>query len=397
MSYSAEPFYRFRLGASLIRRSCALSFSFLLLILPLAILAVVLFIVTSNAEPMSVVWGEFLQQVKEGSSFQSQLLLLLVMIVLGVIFLWVNSRAYIRLGLQGIEGYVPKWTGSGLTGVTTGHWQIRWGEIRAVSLVPSKCKGKLAQRISLYRLVIETDVGVIRLSPFFWVLCNGLDHRLTWRQALSSANGDAVDLIENSPLLSALRERGIKFLSESDSGAEQLLGAPLGFDLTKHRGMKAQLVIIAFVGLYILMDGLFLGNFKALEPLPVWPFLATALGSLSLVFMLTRGVPIAERAIVGLLTATLLTSAVYPGLLRVNAITAESQRIAYVAVGLGKFEAKKEGLPALDLSDIQIKEYWKQYPPGAEHSFLMQRGIAGFYQVNLNELYAESRDFYRNQ
>jgi hypothetical protein len=131
--------------------------------------------------------------------------------------------------------------------------------------------------------------------------------------------------------------------------------------------------------------------------LPSLPFVAvTGAGALA-VMMLGRGAPRAERLVLGVLTVAALTAAVHPALLRVNALTATPQEVAYVATGAGRFEARDAGLPALDLSNEDVNEYWAQYPIGAEHPFTLLRGAGMFYQLDLAPLYARTRSFYAAQ
>ena len=42
-------------------------------------------------------------------------------------------------------------------------------------------------------------------------------------------------------------------------------------------------------------------------------------------------------------------------------------------------------------------EYWEQFTPGDTKSFELRFGGLGFYQINMNAIYAEQRAFYNAQ
>lgn len=385
----------FRLGTSLLRRSQAIWFTAILIGLSLAALGTMtLLTVTPHGESVHArdMWEGFLHRLDKDPRLKWHIWLFASVVPLALLSLWAQRVAYIRLSAQGIEGYVPKWTGIGIRGLSTGHWQVLWESIRSARLSPGKQVAQLVPQLAGYRLVIDTDRGQIRLSPFFWVLRNGPDHRLTLRQTLLSKNSEAAELIKSARLIQAMRERGITFAAGADAVAAA--NGSTGYDIRKHRGLVMQLVLFFGAGLYALIDGLFIGSFKPLEPLPVAPFVLTAAAGLAFVAVLGREAPIGERVVVGLLTVVALTSAVYPGLLRFNAITAEPRMITYKAVALGRFEPANEELPPVDLSDLKVHEYWAQYPAGTEHEFRLLRGAGGFYQIDLGALYARTRDFY---
>lgn len=75
----------------------------------------------------------------------------------------------------------------------------------------------------------------------------------------------------------------------------------------------------------------------------------------------------------------------------------QAHTVAYVATGAGRFEARDAGLPALDLSNEKVDEYWAEYPMGAEHPFTLLRGAGMFYQLDLTPFYARTRAFYAAQ
>jgi hypothetical protein len=311
----------------------------------------------------------------------------------GIVSIASQRQAYLQITSLGLEGNISKWTGLGLSRQTTGRWLVPWAAIRAVRLVHGRHARQPAQRLRGYRLVLDTDRGETWLAPFSWVNRQGRDHRLGLKEAFVFARFDPEAVLERAPLMGALRARGL--VAESRSETWSLASA--GFDLTGHRGLVIQLVLFFAAGFYAVFDTFVFAQYRPLEALPSLPFVAvTGAGALA-VMMLGRGAPRAERLVLGVLTVAALTAAVHPALLRVNALTATPQEVAYVATGAGRFEARDAGLPALDLSNEDVNEYWAQYPIGAEHPFTLLRGAGMFYQLDLAPLYARTRSFYAAQ
>lgn len=387
---------QFRRGTSAVNARQTLWYSGLLLLIPLVVVAALLLNLASQDGPMSAadLWQALLRQFDKDPRLKSHAWAFAIALPIAVIPIWLHRLSFLRLGPHGIEGYLPKGTVLGMHGLTTGHWRVLWDAIRSVQLIPARPMPQLPMRLAAYRLVIETDRGPIRLSPYFWILRNGPDHRMTLRRLLSAKATDADRMIETAPLIEALRARGIEI-----AGPETATGpsAPAGFDMSKHRGLVIQLVAFFAIGLYALIDGLFINAYRPLEPMPMAPYGAAAAIAIVLVAILGRGAPIVERGVVGALTIAVTIAAVHPALLRINALTAEPRVVAYESVAIGRFEPPTPDLPEIDLGDLQIGEYWARYPAGAEHEFHLLRGAAGFYQLDLDPLYARTRDFYRQQ
>ena len=386
----------FRIGSSLLCRSQAHWLNFFTVGLPLAIAAVVVFLtMTPHAETLHAhdVWKKLLLQMDKDPQMKWHLALFAVIVPLAIAATWMQRLAYIRFTAHGMEGYIPRWTGLGRRNLTTGHWQVLWGSIRSARVEPGKQMPQLMHQLAGYRLVLETDRAQIRLSPFFWIMRNGPDHRLTLRQMLNVKKTQAADLVLRAPLIQSLQQRGIDFVE----GAGAAAAGPVGFDLAKHRGLLIELVLFFCAGLYALVDGLLIASFKPLEALPLLPFIVAAVVALVMVSILGCGAPAVERAAVGMLTVAALTAAVYPGLLRVNALSAEPQSVTYKAVATGRFEPVDRELPAVNLTGLHLDEYWAQYPPGTEHEFHLLRGAGGFYQLNLRPFYAQTQDFYKRR
>ena len=365
--------------------------------LPLLLLLVAVLVLAAMSDQSDqlgeVVATAFKSMDKDGS-LNWLLVMLAVLLPVAVILQLLQRTCYLSLNAAGIEGRLPWWTGMGIAGLTTGEWKVRWDSIRSVRLLAGKLggrgRGKPVLAIRAYRLLIETDREQIRISPFPWKLPGGPDHRLSFGEMFPARRFDVAKAIERAPLVQALRARGVEFSAEAPESENK----PAGYDLAKHPGMIAQLVILFAVGLYAFVDGFFIKSFMALEPLPIAPFLIAAVAGAAIAFVLGSGAPLRERWVVACLLAAALGFAVYPGLLRFNAMSAEPQEVPYLAVGPGVFEPVMPRFPDIDLRKLKVAEYWSEYPEGSEYEFELIRGAGDFWQVDLRPVYKQTRDFY---
>lgn len=399
---------RLRYGVSLLRRRQTILLMFVLLGVPLALLVALVTILGLPAEEPATLSARLLEALRVAMADDPSLVFLMWLMppaaVATAVALLVQRTAWLRIGPGGIEGYLPRFVGFGLTGQTIGRWQVSPDRIRAARLRGhhggSGGRGRLerrlakAQRLRTSRLEIDTDRGIIRLSPFPWYRPGGPDHRLGVRELSALSGADPASLIERAPLLESLRAQGITIESAREDADEV---APPGFDLARDRGMVVQLVLLFAAGLYALVDTFFLLQYTPLAPMPGAPFALMLMVVIPLTFWLGRRAPLAERVAVSALTVAALAVAVYPGLLRLNAATAEPQVVEYVPTTPGRFRATTGEYPDIDLSDQSLSEYWAQRGPGESHPFTLLRGAAGFWQLDLAPLYERTRDYYRTR
>lgn len=405
MDPAGQP-VRLRYGVSLLRRRQTVVLVLALVAVPLAAVAAVAAILALHAEEPATVPGLLLENLREVIADDPSLvigfwLMPPLAIATGVMLL-AQRAAWLRIGPGGIEGYLPRHMGFGLTGQTVGRWQVSRDRIRAVRLLlPRGGTGRLerrlakVQRIRACRLEIETDRESIRLGPFPWYRPDGADHRLGLRELSALSDADMASHIERTPIVESLRARGITIESvPGDAAGDAAEATPPGFDLAGDRGMVAQLVLLFGAGLYALIDTFFLLQYTPLAPMPRAPFAVMLLAAIPLTVWLGRRAPHAERIVVSALTVAALAVAVYPGLLRFNAMTAEPLVLEYIPTAPGQFRPAAGEYPAIDLSDRNLAEYWAQRGPEASHPFTLRRGDAGFWQLDLAPLRERTRAFY---
>lgn len=245
-------------------------------------------------------------------------------------------------------------------------------------------------------MILETTQGDFWLNAFAWH-DKADDHRLTLGELAFQRNFDIEDRLGLTPLYRAIEAHGIEVGQAAESDRRMKRPAPVGFDLSAHKGIKALLAIFGLVLGYLVIDQFIIGRFQPLESIPAWPFVAVAMLGLPIVALLSRGAPPTERAVISTLVVATLVAAAWPGTLRFNAMTAERAPTTYSAIEFGLFEPDDPELPMIDLRDAGLEEYWEQFPPGTSHSFLLLKGDAGFWQLDPTPLYHKTREFYRRR
>lgn len=315
---------------------------------------------------------------------------LLLAALLGVCaLLWQQSRSRLFIDAEGIRARMPKWLGFGKFRQTAGSWHFRWDQVRDVRLEEPMHRLPFGQGLRAYRLVVDANGRKTVIDPYCWIDKDGVDHRADFRQMFTTA-GSHRQLIEATPLMQAFLARGID-VARSD--ASTAVG-PRGFDVTTHRGLALQVLALFLLGLYFVVDLLFLASYQALESVPRGHFVLVGLAAASLCFFSGRGAPPLERFVVGAMTTAVAVAATYPALLQYNARDAVRVDADYRAVRVAEFTAVDGALPDIDLRDHRAEEYWAEHPPGSRHRFTVLRGEGGFYQLHLTPLNRQVRNWY---
>ncbi len=302
------------------------------------------------------------------------------------------KTARLRLNRVGLEASMPRLLGLFGLRQTTGEWRLAWHEIRRarrIDINPAPALSNRMRRLSTIRLLLETERGEYWLFPYAWHDPDN-DHRMTWRELMSTQMLGRGVVQTATPLEQALEQQGIEITADSDTRKFSA-----GFDLTSHKGLGAMLVILFAAAGYAALDQFFFGQFLALEALPLWPFGATAMLAAALLLPLGQGAPKVERGVVSLLALAAVLSAVWPGMLRYNALTATPELITYITREAALFDPPDPALPTIDLRRADLVDYFAQFPPGSTHEFILLEGALGVWQLDRRDLHARTRAFYR--
>ncbi|MDX1756197.1 MAG: hypothetical protein R3175_09080 [Marinobacter sp.] len=327
-------------------------------------------------------------------SLDAEILLLMVAVVLMALIGLANRQVRLELNDFEFKVHIPRFTGLGLMGLTTGSHRIPLASIRELRLQPEKAQKNLAQSLQRSRLEVVTDNRRYRFQPYNFLLDGGPDHRIGLGAALSKQGDRLEALLNEAPLVNSLSQSTGQ---ATQTGEPDIAPGPLAnqYNLLKHRGMVVQLFLLTVAGLYGAADLMLLVEYKVLGELPLWPFVSTGLLTAALCSRLGRGAPMAERLGVAVLVTLAATAATYPGLQRFTLVTSQPVTTTYQVAQAGVF--RHPSYPQLDLRGNSIPEFWATLPVGSDHRFTIYPSTFGFRLVDLTPLYAQSRAFYGNQ
>jgi len=315
---------------------------------------------------------------------------LLAGLLLSFNMLWQQSHARLRVGIDGIHASMPGWLGWPIFKQTGGDWQLRWRDIVSARLEAPKHTRRTSQGLRFYRLVIKTGKDEIRINPYVWFNPAGTDHRMGFRELFGNGASN-VQRIQDAPLIQLLQARGIEIAAmDSEPGK----AASEAFQLGSHKGLGLQVVLLFVFGGYFAVDHFMLAPYQALQPIPKLPFLLLAMAALALIAISGRGAPKLERGAVGIMLLVAMLAALYPAMLRYNALDAEVINATYEASTSGHYTALNKDLPDIDMSRHRGDEYWQQYEAGSLHEFTVLRGQGGFYQLHMTPLNRKIRAWY---
>ncbi|TYC57757.1 hypothetical protein FMN52_14525 [Marinobacter sp. BW6] len=319
--------------------------------------------------------------------------ILVIVALIGALVAAANRKVKVSLDSETVSIKIPKLTGLGLMGLTTGEHRIPLHTIRKIELTPVTGFRNMAQAIQQSRLSLITDSKTYLLQPYNFLRVGAPDHRLGLAGAFGKPKARVEAIISEAPLVRALSEA---------AGEARVASTPVDrtgplakhFNLLKHRGMLIELVLLSGMGLYALTDYLVLTNYLILGDLPIWPFVSMGLLAGALGIRLGRGAPGPERLGVAAMLCIVAIAATYPGIQRYTLIASpEPVPIAYEMVEAAYFQ--NSSYPAIDQRDSNIREYWDSLQAGTDFSFSIHKPVLGFAMVDMSPVYEKSRAFYR--
>lgn len=291
-----------------------------------------------------------------------------------------SDRIGFRSGLPGIFQYLLP------------DWQFEYAAIESVALRP-------AGRGNFLALVITPEQGRKRqLLPQQWIEPGSRGRSGSWFRMTRVKREDAERLLRETPLLRQLQALGVTIDIRLQQHYRPGLDTSAQFDLTTNRTAFACLLLVAGLGLYALIDGVLLtGDRYAATPPYLWFALAALVAATLAVVRLRRAtVPRLESAALALLLGVSVALAAWPGLLRINALTAADgpEQHVYILAGDGVLQPDAAGLPAMR-RPIDA-DFWRAQPAGSRWPFAMRRGLFGFWQYDSRPLIENIRRYYAN-
>lgn len=315
-------------------------------------------------------------------------------LLLGCVVAFVNRQVWLELDSENLTIHIPRLTGLGLMGFTTGDHRIPLNTIRKVELTPVTGGFRnMAQAIQQSKLSVVTDRRTYRLQPYHFLKVGHPDHRMGIGGAFGKPKTRVEALLNEAPLVKALS--GITGTVDFTSTPTDRTGPFANhFNLLKHKGMVLQLTLLAGLGTYALVDYLLLTNYLVSGDMPLWPFVSTGLLAGALGIRLGKGAPRAERLGLAALLSVIAMAATYPGLQRYTLMASpEPLSVAYDSSETGYFEHAH--YPAINQRESNIPEYWRSLPSGEVYTFLLYESGLGFVLIDMAPVYEKSRAFYR--
>ena len=271
-------------------------------------------------------------------------------------------------------------------------WSLQWIEVRRAWLAPViHFAGP-----HLTALMLDTGGRRRKLMVYPWVDPEAYEPRTLRREARymrelqSGLHGEA---IRQSPLLRFIKDR-VRFLEiQSPPASAQ------PFALEKHPWVLVVLIALCVLGAYAVMDTYFIVD----EAYADGPFYAAYAAAGVLLALLTssvlraRAVPRIEAAAMSVLLGAAFAFALYPGLLRLNALTDRDgfHTYSYHNQRPMQFQPAQSHLPTLHFASYP--EYWSQFGEGDEYKFEIRRGGLHFYQVNMRPITSAMQKFYQSR
>jgi len=324
-----------------------------------------------------------------------ELQILVIVSLIGTLVAAANRKVKVTLDSETVSIKIPKLTGLGLMGLTTGEHRIPLHTIRKIELTPVTGFRNMAQAIQQSRLSLVTDSKTYLLQPYNFLRVGAPDHRMGLAGAFGKPKAQVEAIISEAPLVRALSEA---------AGEARVASTPVDrsgplakhFNLLKHRGMVIELTLLAGLGTYALTDYLLLTNYLILGDLPIWPFVSAGLLAGALGIRLGRGAPGTERFGVATVLCIVAIVATYPGIQRYTLIASPGPvSVAYEMTETARFE--HSSYPAIDQRSSNIQEYWQSLETGTDVVFTIHDPVLGFALVDMSPVYEKSRAFYRTQ
>lgn len=284
-------------------------------------------------------------------------------------------------------------------------WQLPWSAIERAAVQRPGPKSQHIQGWINTTLTLESSQGQYDLALLLW---DPVDDPLDRPDLMAFRPARRLHaLTESHPLIRHLEQRDIPvefhplgFRGRWGMGrpAEERPGpggAEAPVDLLSYTSL---VILLSLMGALAVMAAL---HFTILSPIralwtPSYGLLALG-GSLVFVLgaLLAGSAPVRERTVVALMLGVMVGLLGHPLSVRTRSLFGEEARtVDYILQAPGRFEPINAAYPALDLTDLEIPEYWNSLSPEAVHPFELQSIEGERYILHLSPLFERTRAFY---
>ncbi len=323
---------------------------------------------------------------------KSDIIPIFLISVLGILFyrIWLR-KTYIEISDLGIK-YV-----SGLPdfiGKYKPDWEKSWAEIQAVSITDHVKFVNPEFRYFLIRTYNED----YKIFPTRWNDSNKKDNPFSTILTKKLFRKKYVDQkIKQSSLYEVFEKRGLLHpnldLIKPESEWTDINSSPIAIAMTS--------IFIASLFYFITETYFTLSEFYADKPPFNWFILIGILTVPIAYFWLKKSkLKPKEIGIMAVLVGFGIAMVSYPIILRLNQWTDEEglQTYSYILKEDKRWKSEDSihKLPDL-IFDLKGSDYWKQFDLNAEKKFELRKGGLGFYQINMEPIYADQREFYEGK
>lgn len=284
-------------------------------------------------------------------------------------------------------------------------WQLPWSDIeRAVVQRP----GPKAQQIQSWintTLTLESPKGQHDLALLLW---DPVDSPLERPELMAFRPGKRLHaLTESHPLIRHLEQRDIPVdyraigfrgrwgMGKPPADRPDAEGAEVPVDLLTYKSLAIMLSIMGVLGVAAALHFTLLPAIR-----PLWsPDYGMLVLTGSVVFVagavLSASAPVRERTIVALMLGATVGLLAHPLSTRLQSLTGDEPVTAdYVVEEPGRFQPIDASYPVLDLTGLDIPEYWNSLEPAELHPFDLQKVADDRYILRLEPLFDRTRNFY---
>ncbi|MEJ2140758.1 MAG: hypothetical protein P8Y24_00085 [Gammaproteobacteria bacterium] len=171
----------------------------------------------------------------------------------------------------------------------------------------------------------------------------------------------------------------------------------MNFDLLSSPKIKTILIFMLAMGSYSLIDALLNMETYLVTPSLWWFVIGGVAGSVfAFLKMSDNKIPLSNTIGVSVIFGVFAGIALYPGLLRINQLTDSYglRSYEYQMKSDGVFRSNDPSLPEIRMAP---DKYWKSIKIGDKYSFRIRKGGLGFYQIDMDKVYANMRNWYCQQ
>ncbi len=315
--------------------------------------------------------------------------------------------AWLEIGDTGIRCRPPAHHGRRFW--TRHEWQVDWKEIESATLYRPDANCNEPQHWVNTTLALETATGSFRIGLLHWDCASNPPERpglLDGRK--TGAKFDA--LMCQHPLMQALQHRQVELKRKTTGWAafrqlsRQTRQQQNEAETAGHVDLLTYPSAQVILGLMLLAGVLALFHFMLLPPVrPLWTApIASALlvGVVSGIgaWQLTRRMPARERTALSAMLAIVIALCWHPlGVRTEILLNGEAKAVVYAVEDRGLFYPIDSRYPVLDLSDLNVGEFFDSLETGSEFEFMLIRVGHERYALSLAELFEQTRAFYGTQ